>query len=177
MIIAWPIFSLILITAKKLDQLPAVDIQHARAKLPSKLHMFAYVDFLAQSLCSVHSNCAVCTVTVHPSFVESILEKVLSNTTSFLGLSACQLQEVEHVFPPVRSSSLVICEMKIEPQSDTMVFGVPCNFQMFPSIKRVSPSALSVLLQGMKWAIFVRRSTTVRMLSNPSEEGRSVIKS
>ena len=43
---------------KKLDQLPAVDIQHAPAKLPSKLHMFAYVDFLAQSLCSVHSDCA-----------------------------------------------------------------------------------------------------------------------
>ena len=35
--------------------------------------------------------------------VESILEKVLSNTntTSFLGLSACQLQAVEHVFPTV----------------------------------------------------------------------------
>ena len=43
---------------KKLDQLPAVEIQHAPAKLPSKLHMFAYVDFLAQSLCSVHSDCA-----------------------------------------------------------------------------------------------------------------------
>ena len=43
---------------KKLDQLPAVDIQHAPAKLPSKLHIFAYVDFLAQSLCSVHSDCA-----------------------------------------------------------------------------------------------------------------------
>ena len=43
---------------KNLDQLPAVDIKHAPAKLPSKLHMFAYVDFLAQSLCSVHSECA-----------------------------------------------------------------------------------------------------------------------
>ena len=43
---------------KKLDQLPAVDIQHAPAKLPSKLHIFAYVDFLAQSLCSMHSDCA-----------------------------------------------------------------------------------------------------------------------
>jgi len=38
--------------------LPAVDIQHSPAKLPSKLHMFAYGDFLAQSLCSVHSDCA-----------------------------------------------------------------------------------------------------------------------
>ena len=43
---------------KKLDQLPAVDIQHAPDKLPSKLHIFAYIDFLAQSLCSVHSDCA-----------------------------------------------------------------------------------------------------------------------
>ena len=43
-------------TAKKLDQLPAVDIQHAPAKLPSKLHIFSYVDYLAQSLCSVHSD-------------------------------------------------------------------------------------------------------------------------
>ena len=33
-------------------------IQHAPAKLPSKLHMIVYVDFLAQSLCSVHSDCA-----------------------------------------------------------------------------------------------------------------------
>ena len=39
-------FALQLLTLqKKLDQLPAVDIQHAPAKLPSKLHMFAYVDF------------------------------------------------------------------------------------------------------------------------------------
>ena len=43
----------------------------------------------------------MCTVTVHPSLVESILEKGLSNTTSFLGLSACQLQAVEHGFPTV----------------------------------------------------------------------------
>ena len=42
---------------KKIDQLPAVDMQHAPAKLPSKLHLFAYVDFLAQSLCTVHSDC------------------------------------------------------------------------------------------------------------------------
>ena len=42
-----------------------------------------------------------CTVTVHSSLVESILEKGLSNTTSFLGLSACQLQAVECVFPAV----------------------------------------------------------------------------
>ena len=42
---------------KKLSQLPAVDMQHAPAKLPSKLHLSAYVDLLAQSLCSMHSHC------------------------------------------------------------------------------------------------------------------------
>ncbi|KNZ61595.1 hypothetical protein VP01_1380g3 [Puccinia sorghi] len=36
---------------KKLDQLHAIDMQHAPAKLPSKLHMLSYVEFLAQSLC------------------------------------------------------------------------------------------------------------------------------
>ncbi|KNZ46016.1 hypothetical protein VP01_761g2 [Puccinia sorghi] len=35
---------------KKLDPLPAVDMQHAPAKLPSKLHLFACVDVLEQSL-------------------------------------------------------------------------------------------------------------------------------
>ena len=43
----------------------------------------------------------MCTVTVHPSLVESILEKGLSNTKRLLVLSACQLQAVEHVFPTV----------------------------------------------------------------------------
>ncbi|KNZ61516.1 hypothetical protein VP01_138g2 [Puccinia sorghi] len=39
-------------------QLPAVDMQHAPAKLPSKLHLFACVDVLAQSLCSLQNDCA-----------------------------------------------------------------------------------------------------------------------
>ncbi|KNZ58159.1 hypothetical protein VP01_1987g3 [Puccinia sorghi] len=43
---------------KKLDQLPAVDMQKAPAKLSSKLHLFEYVNVLAQSLCSMHSDCA-----------------------------------------------------------------------------------------------------------------------
>ena len=57
----------------------------------------------AQWLCNVHSDCAMCTVTVHQSFVESVLEKGWSNTTNFLGLSACQLQAVEQVFLAVVS--------------------------------------------------------------------------
>ncbi|KNZ52485.1 hypothetical protein VP01_3559g1 [Puccinia sorghi] len=43
---------------KKLTQLPAVDKRHDPAKLPSKLHLFACVDVLAQSLFSLHSDCA-----------------------------------------------------------------------------------------------------------------------
>ena len=44
---------------EKLSQLPAVDMQHAPVKLPSKLNLSAYVDSLAQSLCSMHSDCAL----------------------------------------------------------------------------------------------------------------------
>ncbi|KNZ61187.1 hypothetical protein VP01_143g2 [Puccinia sorghi] len=34
------------------------DSWYSSTELPSKLHMFAYVDVLAQSLCSLHSDCA-----------------------------------------------------------------------------------------------------------------------
>ncbi|KNZ47110.1 hypothetical protein VP01_666g5 [Puccinia sorghi] len=43
---------------KIIAQLPAVDMQDASTKLPSKLHMFSYVYILAQSLCILHSDCA-----------------------------------------------------------------------------------------------------------------------
>ncbi|KNZ64241.1 hypothetical protein VP01_1050g5 [Puccinia sorghi] len=44
------------------------------------------------------NHCAVCTVIVHQSLVELLLENGLSNKRSFLGVSACQLQAVEQVF-------------------------------------------------------------------------------
>ncbi|KNZ54116.1 hypothetical protein VP01_303g4 [Puccinia sorghi] len=44
-------FCVLLALPNKLAQLPAVDMQNAPAKLPSKVHMFAYLDVLAQSLC------------------------------------------------------------------------------------------------------------------------------
>ncbi|KNZ60640.1 putative signal peptide protein [Puccinia sorghi] len=44
-------FTPLLCTAKKNSQLPAVDEQHAPVKLPSKLHRFTCVYYLAQSLC------------------------------------------------------------------------------------------------------------------------------
>ncbi|KNZ49958.1 putative signal peptide protein [Puccinia sorghi] len=56
-------FSFLPSLQNKLAQLPAVDMQHAPAKLSSKLHPFACVDFLAQSICiwssnrSFHVNC------------------------------------------------------------------------------------------------------------------------
>ncbi|KNZ61907.1 hypothetical protein VP01_1339g1 [Puccinia sorghi] len=64
---------------QKIDQLNEVDMQHAPAKLPSKLHMF---------------------------LIESILEHGWSNKRSFLGLSACQLKAVEIFFFAVTQSSL-----------------------------------------------------------------------
>ncbi|KNZ59157.1 hypothetical protein VP01_1792g1 [Puccinia sorghi] len=62
---------------------PRIDMQHAPAKLPFKLHMFAYVEFLEQSLCSLHSDCA--------SKLGGITFGAWNNR-SFLGHSACQLQ-------------------------------------------------------------------------------------
>ncbi|KNZ43645.1 hypothetical protein VP01_9g3 [Puccinia sorghi] len=69
---------------KKLDQLHAVDIQNPPAKLPFKLHMFAYVEFLAQSLKVgvtkaaswdfLHVNCRQLTEKAgSPSFSQSVL--------------------------------------------------------------------------------------------------------
>ncbi|KNZ58021.1 hypothetical protein VP01_2013g2 [Puccinia sorghi] len=55
---------------KILAQLPAVNMQHAPVKLPSKLQLFAYLDYLAQSL--------FCTVTVHQSLAESMQLSKLS---------------------------------------------------------------------------------------------------
>ncbi|KNZ51771.1 hypothetical protein VP01_3818g3 [Puccinia sorghi] len=42
----------------RLLQLDVVDMRHAPSKLPSKLHLFASVDVLSQSLCSLNSDCA-----------------------------------------------------------------------------------------------------------------------
>ncbi|KNZ54463.1 hypothetical protein VP01_293g5 [Puccinia sorghi] len=67
---------------KKLAQLLAVDMKHAPTKLPSKLHLFACVDVLAQSICMkawlLHSG-----------------RKVGVTPKALAGISICQLQEVE----------------------------------------------------------------------------------
>ncbi|KNZ55863.1 uncharacterized protein VP01_255g2 [Puccinia sorghi] len=47
----------------------AVEMQHSSAKLPTKLHLFGYVDYLAQSLSNLHSEFS-------SNLVESLLEKV-----------------------------------------------------------------------------------------------------
>ncbi|KNZ54908.1 hypothetical protein VP01_2819g1 [Puccinia sorghi] len=75
---------------RKLSHLLTVDMQHAPAKLPSKINMFAYVDVLAQSLCSQLKN------------------------RSFLGVSACQLQAVEKVFFEVLVVSVFYIETKYD---------------------------------------------------------------
>ena len=67
--------------------------------------------------------------------------------------------------------------MKTLPLLDTMVFGVPCNFHMWRSIKSASWLEDIVFWHGMKCAIFVRRSITVSMESAPPKGGKSVMRS
>ena len=107
-IIDWKIFCIWypLTLQKKLDQLPAVDIQHAPAKLPSKLHMFAYVDFLAQWLCSVHSDCAVWTVTVQcaqwlciPAWLNQYWRKVWVTPQASLDFQHVNCRQLSMFFP------------------------------------------------------------------------------
>ncbi|KNZ62006.1 hypothetical protein VP01_1324g1 [Puccinia sorghi] len=72
---------------------------------PNLVTLTAKKNFLncLQLTCSIlqpscHPTSTLCTVTVNQSLVESILENGWSNDRSFLGISACQLKEVEQVF-------------------------------------------------------------------------------
>ncbi|KNZ48422.1 hypothetical protein VP01_567g1 [Puccinia sorghi] len=63
---------------EKLSQPPAVDMQHAPVKLPSKLHLFEYVYYLAQSLCSLHSDTASKLGNSRANFPTKTLECLMS---------------------------------------------------------------------------------------------------
>ncbi|KNZ51312.1 hypothetical protein VP01_3g3 [Puccinia sorghi] len=84
--------SLIFFSQKKLAQLPAVDMQHAPAKLPSKLHLFACVDFMAQSLCSLHSDCA--------SKLVELVFFVMGVLFGFVSMGVCRQGQVKPSFVP-----------------------------------------------------------------------------
>ncbi|KNZ57157.1 putative signal peptide protein [Puccinia sorghi] len=106
---------------KKIAQLPPVDMQHAPAKLPYKLHMFAYLDVLAHS---------VFIVTVHQSLVESLLE----NGWSGFFFSKCLKSSLRHqVLTPQASrppKTIPIASLKFVPLMSNSPFSffltIPC---------------------------------------------------
>ena len=63
------------------------------------------------------------------------------------------------------------------PLSVMTFLGMPCNRMI--SLRNIVANfrAFRFLLQGMKWLILVRRSMTTRIVSYPSEIGRSMMKS
>ncbi|KAG8537806.1 hypothetical protein GDO81_023809 [Engystomops pustulosus] len=68
-------------------------------------------------------------------------------------------------------------EVNCTPRSETTLSGIPCSLNISRIIRSAVCSAVGIPLAGMKWAIFVRRSTTTRMVVIPLEGGRSTTKS
>jgi hypothetical protein len=51
--------------------------------------------------------------------------------------------------------------------SETIVFGMPCKWTILVKNKSATCDALSLLWQGIKWAILEKWSTATKMLSLP----------
>ena len=73
-------------------------------------------------------------MTVHQSLFESLLEKGLSNTTSFIGLSACQLQAVEQFFFAVYRPH---CKFHVTGQLDFLDFSA-VDYVVYPLVVKFS---------------------------------------
>lgn len=73
-------------------------------------------------------------------------------------------------------SSFVICDMKILPQSNKLIFEALCNSQTSFNIKSSSFLADIFTLHGPKWAILDNWSITVNKQSNLFDTGRPSIK-
>ena len=74
-------------------------------------------------------------------------------------------------------SSLVTCAANCGPQSKIIALGKPVHFQTLSTSNWLVCSAVIVLWQGDNIIALLWRSTTVRILSNPFDFGRSVMKS
>ncbi len=68
-------------------------------------------------------------------------------------------------------------DVKSFPRSETISAGSPCCAKISRRKTRASSGASMVLSVGMNRAILVRRSTTTRTQSKPSESGRPSMKS
>lgn len=84
--------------------------------------------------------------------------------------------ECSHI-PWCALSSFVMCNMKIPPLSEKMVFLVMHRFQTCLKIKNYSWLSVIVSLHDTKWAMLVNCSITASLLSNQFESGSAVIKS
>ncbi|OWZ13897.1 hypothetical protein PHMEG_00012711 [Phytophthora megakarya] len=62
-------------------------------------------------------------------------------------------------------------------RSETMLVGIPCNFQMCSMKRRATPSAVTFFVVGTKWHRLVNLSTTTQIESTSRfVRGRSVMK-
>jgi len=69
------------------------------------------------------------------------------------------------------------CDVKIEPRSETIESGRPCNLTTWETNSWANSGALVVLEHAMKWLILVIRLMNTRIESMPFETRRSVMKS
>ncbi|KNZ51789.1 hypothetical protein VP01_380g3 [Puccinia sorghi] len=67
----------------------------------------------------MHSDCAVCTVTVHQSMAESLLEKGWSNDRSFLGVSASQIQAKVYMLEVKAEGNSILTSLKLHPKKNS----------------------------------------------------------
>src|SRR5882762_8650363 len=68
------------------------------------------------------------------------------------------------------------CDMNWVPLSEMICLGVPWCFHTLSTNNCAIPSEVTSLVVGMTWVCFVYRSTTTKMLSNPSLFGKSTMR-
>ena len=73
--------------------------------------------------------------------------------------------------------SFITCDANCGPRSNTIPVGSPWCFHTWHKYNFAVLRADTLLVQGMNSTSFENRSTTTRILSNPSDSGRSVMKS
>ncbi|KNZ46683.1 hypothetical protein VP01_704g1 [Puccinia sorghi] len=92
---------------------------------------------MLQPSCHPNSTClhVFGTVTVHQSLAESLLENAWSNNRSFVGLSGCQLKEVEPVFfavPLISMPPSLPCPMLAATTLPSHLLSLPCQLLALP---------------------------------------------
>ena len=73
--------------------------------------------------------------------------------------------------------SFITCDANCGPLSDTIPVGSPWCFHTWHKYSFAMSRVDTLLVQGMNSTSLENQLTTTRMLSNPSDSGKSVIKS